>query len=94
MSILLGLLIILTQYLDCLTTEIGLRLGAAEANALSGYLIENYGHTGFLAIKLAAGVLFAVGVRKNPYAGAALVLLYTAIVAWNLHVILGLAPHP
>jgi hypothetical protein len=81
------LAIMLSGYLDYLTTVIGLRNGAHEVNGLMRHVIDNYGNDGFLYTKLGFGVIFSVGLRRRPVAALVMVLITLAVVANNLRVL-------
>jgi hypothetical protein len=81
------LALLLSSYLDYITTVIGMRQGAHEVNGLMRYVIENYGNDGFLYTKLGFGIVFSVCLRKRPVAALAVVLVTLLVVANNLRVI-------
>jgi hypothetical protein len=76
---------VLLQLLDLLTTLIGLRLGAKEANTFVGQLIRMGPMAGLLISKIFA-VLFAATALKFKRARLIVFLnfWFTLIVSWNL----------
>ncbi|MHB9091695.1 MAG: DUF5658 family protein [Chloroflexota bacterium] len=62
-------LYLVLQGLDVLTTFVGLRRGAYEANLLPGWLIQHYGEASMYLFKvlLVLGVLFVVVCLQRPF---------------------------
>lgn len=80
-----ALAILATQLTDFGSTVTGIQLGLLrEANGTMAHVIENYGFTGFLAVKL-LGAAFLIWVtfrrRLAPWIVAG---LYAGITVWNL----------
>lgn len=83
-AIWLSIAIMFTQLGDALSTILGLRLGATEANGGMAKFIKEYGYTNFFSLKVvAAGFLIWVFWRR-PAAAGFVIALYTAVIANNL----------
>jgi hypothetical protein len=82
-------LFVALQTLDILTTLIGLRLGAAESSTFIGSLMRVGPLTALLIAKLFAVALVAIALKmRRPRAVVFMNFWFTAIVTWNLAVIL------
>lgn len=77
--------IYLSQLADLLTTKIGLKLGAAEANPLMKNVVESTDT--FIVVKLAAATLISWFFWKRPTGAAFAIALYVGIAVNNLIVI-------
>jgi hypothetical protein len=78
------------QVLDLLTTLVAFHFGAFEMNPLVARLTVQFGWLRGVLISKLIAVAIAMGVRKRLWI---VNILYTAIVAWNLIVIVGLLLH-
>ena len=75
------------QVLDLFTTLVAFHFGAFEMNPLVARLTVQFGWLRGVLISKLIAVAIAMGVRKRLWI---VNILYTAIVAWNLMVIIGL----
>jgi hypothetical protein len=87
LTAMLGATVILTQASDALTTNVALALGAAEANPIMDAVIHTMTPGQFLALKVAAGVLIAVTLRRRTEVLSVLSAAFAAVTVWNLTVI-------
>lgn len=84
-AILLTIGIYLTQIADLISTRVGLKAGAAEANPLMKTAVES--PDVFLAVKLSAATLLAWFFWKRPAGALVIISLYLLIVLNNLLII-------
>lgn len=91
MTLVLITLLIVLGVADCVTTWIGLKLGASEANPVAAPVLKALGPVaGMLALKLACtGILVAVLLARPGWwwLGAAFVAGYALVLANNVRVI-------
>jgi hypothetical protein len=80
-----ALAILATQLTDFGSTVTGIQLGLLrEANGAMASVIETYGFTGFLAVKL-LGAAFLIWITfRRKYAPWVLASIYAGITVWNL----------
>ena len=82
-------LFVALQVLDVFTTVIGLHLGAAESSAFIGRLMQVGPVAALLIAKIFAVMLVAIALRmQRPHLVVFLNFWFTAIVSWNLLMIL------
>jgi hypothetical protein len=83
------LVFIALQFLDVLTTIVGLRLGASETSIFVGRIL-NYGPMeGLLVSKLMAALLVAAALKfQRPRLVVFLNYWFAVVVSWNLAMIL------
>jgi len=89
-SVLLAIGIVLTQIGDYASTKLGMSLGAAEGNSVMSKFITEHGFDTFLQLKLAAAAFLVWTCWKRPLASSIIVLLYVAVIVYNLFIILKL----
>jgi hypothetical protein len=82
-SVILSILIVLTQLGDYASTKLGLTLGAVEANGGMAKFIHNYGYDSFLYLKLAASAFLIWTCWKRPLAASIIILIYAAVIVHN-----------
>ena len=76
------------QFLDVLTTMIGLRLGAHEASAFVGRMLTLGPLAGLLVSKCFAIILAAAAIAfKRPRVVVFLNYWFAVVIAWNLFMI-------
>lgn len=86
-AILLGCFVILSQFLDFVSTFSGVTMGAAqEANPLMVRAMDAYGWAGFIGIKVIATVLMLLLTWRRFGASVAFTLIYFGIAGWNTYV--------
>lgn len=83
----LALLIFISQFLDALSTKIGLKVGGDEANGVMSKLIGKYGIEGFFLFKGLVSLILAYFFWKRPTATLVVTGLYLLVVINNLVVI-------
>ena len=82
-------LFVALQMLDILTTIIGLRMGAGESSTFIGRLMHVDPMSALLVAKLFAAALVAIAIKmRRPRAVVFLNFWFSAIVSWNLAMIL------
>lgn len=84
--------LLLSQYADWYTTDLGLKLGATEANPIVATIITNYGMRGLLFFKLAFGIIAWVTTRDRKWAAVLLITAFFGVSLWNMHRIAELLP--
>ncbi len=87
---------VLLQFLDSLSTLIGLRLGATEGNPFVAWLMRSTDPLmGLLAAKfLAIAWVVLCLVRRKPFAVKLANYFFAGVIFWNLHLVVNLLRSP
>ena len=81
-------LIVFTQFIDSITTIIGLKnKGAQEANGIMDHFIHSVGYTPFVIFKIFAGLLLAISTFRKRSSPVIIVFIYTLVIINNLYVL-------
>jgi hypothetical protein len=88
LSIMLFLLIILTQLTDYASTKAGVDTGISESNALMHYFMDSQGMVKFLILKFVAGIFLGWYFWGRVMASLVVVFIFTLVTFSNLLVIM------
>ena len=79
--------VVLLNYLDVLTTLIGLSQGFSERNSFISIVLRDHGIGGFILVKVVAMLLICISVVKDKYTFTLIYIMYSFIVLNNVNII-------
>jgi hypothetical protein len=86
-ALLLSLIILISQFLDAVSTKVGLKVGGQEANGIMAQFIDSFGVEGFFIFKALVSLILAYFFWKRPVVTLVVASIYFLVVFNNLMVI-------